>query len=82
MRINCLFYMTVEEYYKSITGVNINHKTIKKAMIEFAKYHVEKALEEASYKAKAFNKSKFPGDINPQVDMDSILNAYTLENIK
>lgn len=50
-------------------------------MIEFAKYHVEQALKEASIKATAYNKAKFKGDINSQVDMDSILNAYPLDNI-
>ena len=51
------------------------------AMIEFAKMHVQEALKQASEKAQAYNKSKFSSDINPQVDMESILNAYSLENI-
>lgn len=51
-------------------------------LIEFSKYHVKQALKEASYKAQAYNKPKFSADINPQVDMESILNAYPLENIK
>ena len=59
-----------------------NNFLYKDDLIEFAKYHVEKALKEASVKATAYNKAKFKGDINPQVDMDSILNAYPLENIK
>ncbi len=55
---------------------------VKKAMIEFAKMHVQEALKQASEKAQAFNKSKFSSDINPQVDMESILNAYPLDLIK
>ena len=51
------------------------------AMIEFAKMHVQEALKQASEKAQAYNKSKFSSDINHQVDMESILNAYSLENI-
>ena len=51
------------------------------AMIEFAKLHVKEALKQASEKAQAYNKPKFSSDINPQVDMESILNAYPLENI-
>lgn len=82
--------MTAEEFLYStdIGSVSLNgqkfypRESLEKAMKEFAKYHVELALKEASEKARAFNKGKFPGDINPQVDMDSILNAYPLENIK
>ena len=55
---------------------------INNAMIEFVKMHVQEALRLASEKAQAYNKSKFSSDINPQVDMESILNAYSLENIK
>ena len=51
------------------------------AMIEFAKLHVKEALKQASEKAQAYNKPKFSSDINPQVDMESILNSYPLENI-
>ena len=51
-------------------------------MIEFAKMHVQEALKQASEKAQAYNKPKFRSDINPQVDMESILNSYPLENIK
>lgn len=86
MRLNCLFYMTAEELINDeIKNHDIslcNKEHIKVLMIEFAKYHVEQALKEASVKATALNKAKFKGDINPQVDMDSILNTYSLSNIK
>ena len=49
-------------------------KNIKKAMIEFAKLHVEAALEEAKNLLK-------DGYVTPQDEQD-ILNAYPLTNIK
>jgi hypothetical protein len=55
---------------------------IKNAMIEFAKLHVKAALKEAAHKSECYNKSKFPGDENWVVDIESILNAYPLTNIK
>ena len=49
-------------------------KDIKKAMVEFAKLHVEAALEEAKNLLK-------DGYVTPQDEQD-ILNAYPLTNIK
>lgn len=86
--------MTAEEYYKKETGCVINHGDIKKAMIEFAKYHVEQALKIASEKVELYKfndgwKASKQGiktheDMNYTVaiDSESILNAYPLENIK
>ena len=68
---------TAEEFLKNSKNVNIEQD-----LIEFAKMHVQEALKQASEKAQAYNKPKFRSDINPQVDMESILNAYSLENIK
>jgi len=74
---------TVEEFYKQTTGCVINHGDIKKAMIEFAKLHVEAALLEASEKATVnINGFIQEYDENCCADKDSILNAYPLENIK
>ena len=53
---------------------------IKKAMIEFAKLHVEAALKEASENAET--KWVKYTDHDYEIDKDSILNAYPLENIK
>lgn len=53
-----------------------------RVMVEFAKLHVKAALKAASEKADAYNKPKFKGDVNPTVDLDSILNAYPDSNIK
>ena len=67
---------------------------INNAMIEFAKYHVEKALKEASEKAfveyidlntdEIFDYTDVITDDNvgANVNKESILNAYSLENIK
>jgi len=52
-------------------------KDIKKAMIEFAKFHVENALNQASRSATLTGDGCYEW-----VDKDSILNAYPLENIK
>lgn len=59
--------------------------TIYKAMIEFAKLHVEAALKEASINAETKEESDNPYDTEDRyyvVDKDSILNSYPLENIK
>jgi len=55
---------------------------IKKMMIEFAKLHVEAALKEASEKAKMIDVGIDYSIILWEVDKDSILNSYPLENIK
>ena len=52
---------------------------VQEAMIEFAKLHVEAALKSAAF--GAYTKDvKFTEDV--EVDQESILNAYPLENIK
>ncbi len=56
------------------------------AMIEFAKLHVEAALKKASEEAKTFDVyNESCGDLECKVTFikkDSILNSYSLENIK
>jgi hypothetical protein len=54
----------------------------KEIMIEFAQLHVEEALKAAYNNSECVNKAKFSGDQNWQVDEDSILNSYPLEQIK
>ena len=51
-------------------------KNIKKAMIEFAKLHVKEALKQASEQVYVSD------TVFCEIDRDSILNAYPLENIK
>lgn len=53
------------------------HGLAKKWMIEFAKLHVEVALYVASERADLTDNGRFP-----YVDKDSILNSYSLDNIK
>ncbi len=65
---------TVEEFYKQTTGCVINHKDIKKAMIEFAKLHVEAALKEAKWRCDDVTNSEGLGLY--------VENSYPLENIK
>jgi hypothetical protein len=48
----------------------------------FARLHVKLALKAAAQNADAYNKPKFEGDINPAVDLESILTAYPESNIK
>lgn len=79
--------MSAEEQYKSVTGVSINHKDIKKAMIEFAKYHVEQALKAADNNATIdiIDREEISeGSFRPVygVDSKSILNSYPLDLIK
>jgi hypothetical protein len=55
---------------------------VQEAMIEFAKLHVEAQQEAILEKAEALNQAKFKGDCNPQIDAESIIKAYPLDNIK
>lgn len=60
-------------------------KNIKKAMIEFAKMHVEEALKQASEKVIVNMKDGmdyYYEDYIEGIDKASVLNAYSLENIK
>jgi hypothetical protein len=57
----------------------IPSEEIEKVMIEFAKYHVEQALEAASEKAELDLISNYK---RCEISNTSILNAYSLENIK
>jgi predicted secreted acid phosphatase len=62
-----------------------SEKDIQKAMIEFAKLHVEAALKEASKKARCCDDAIVDLDhtiIDAYEEKDSILNSYSLENIK
>lgn len=61
-------------------------KAVNTAMIEFAKFHVQAALKAADENAQVciVDKEEIKGVLHPiyGVDPDSILNAYSLENIK
>ena len=82
--------ITAEELLDNIeiwNGVFFVHsKNAREAMIEFAKLHVTQALKQASENFKM----KIKDDVHElhmnddwmEVDKNSILNAYSLENIK
>lgn len=54
-------------------------KDVTKAMIEFAKLHVQEALKQASEKAETIH---IRNTEEYRIDKDSILNAYNLDEIK
>lgn len=62
--------MTAIEIIEADTSGVYSEEDIVHMMIEFAKYHVKLALEEAS--------NKFDADCNKY----AVLNSYSLENIK
>jgi hypothetical protein len=70
-----------KEYYHIVldskdTWVNVGD--IQRAMVEFAKLHVEAALKEASEDVELETYGNFGNSVNK----DSILNSYPLTNIK
>lgn len=74
---------TAEEYiwkYDVIDNLLISknpEKDLENLLIEFAKMHVETALYIASEMADLTDNGRFP-----YVDKTSILNSYSLDNIK
>ena len=82
---------TAEEFLKNFNEEENNidklyyDSYVKKAMIKFAKMHVQEALKQASVEAEVEHELSNPYDPNSEyqiVNKDSILNAYPLENIK
>lgn len=75
-----------QEYYHIVldskdTWVNVGD--IERAMVEFAKVHVETALKEASDKVVLeYGDYISDGHYERVIDKDSILNSYSLDNIK
>lgn len=59
-------------------SIHDNFNTVKDTMVEFAKYHVQKALELASQEGESY----VIGGMVSEIDKDSIINAYPFENIK
>lgn len=61
-------------------------KEVQRLAVEFAKYHVDKALNKASENIKMKIRENYLDlDMNDdwmEVDKESILNAYSLKNIK
>lgn len=73
---------TAEEFILDNYEVNYANPEILKAMIEFAKLHVQAALKAASENASAYTEKDSKGGTWNLVNKDSILNSYSLENIK
>jgi len=83
---------TAEKYLQGSETYDKDYPTIslydaEQRMIEFAKLHVEAALKEASEKATVTpvdHEEISEGSFRPiwGVDDDSILNSYSLDNIK
>ena len=70
---------TAEEFNNDIRYVTYS---LDEKLITFAKLHVEAALKEASEKAKMIDVGIDYSIILWEVDKDSIINSYPLENIK
>ena len=87
---NDLWESFIKEQQKEETldgSISEYEQDIKKMMIEFAKLHVIAALKEASEKATVTpidHEEISEGSFRPiwGVDDDSILNSYSLDNIK
>lgn len=83
--------MTAQEFIEKRDeyGLLVYTNEISEIMIEFTKFHVQKALKEASENAQAgLEYSHHEGEFEdipvylPVISKDSILNAYSLDNIK
>ena len=71
--------ITAEQFLKENNVVGMTD-LVTPIMIEFAKLHVESALKAASKSARLKELEVHLSD--GSVDKDSILNSYSLENIK
>ena len=72
--------MTAKEFLEK--NNRLKDSSTELMMIEFAKYHVQEALKAASVEADITQDMGSSGNWFDCVDKDSILNAYSLENIK
>ena len=71
--------ITVKEFLEQDKNGVYSEQDITKVMIEFAKMHVTEALKQASEKAEIENDwDNQKGNISK----DSILTAYSLENVQ
>jgi len=77
--------ITAKELFDKMLGEN-NECTSTEMMVEFAKIHVQEVLKQASEKAEVATEYENP--VNPSmgsyevVDKCSILEAYSLDNVK
>ena len=87
-------FLTKENYPLSYAFGGLGMYYVREAMIEFAKMHVQEALKQASEKGfieyidlntdETFDYTDViaDDDVGVNINKDSILNAYPLENIK
>lgn len=78
---------TAVEFLHSFEQEDPDDDTIFRAMIAFAKLHVEKALNQASEQGqikevKKIDKYDYADNSNYGIDKDSIIRSYPLSNIK
>lgn len=73
--------LTEEEKHYYIDRI-ITYDDYIKGMIEFAKYHVQKALEKASTVAEGVAHQYIEVAVDEEYNKEAVLNAYPLENIK
>ena len=80
-------FLVKKNYHLSYEFGGLGMYYVREAMIEFAKMHVQEALQSA-YDYHTIEKHKkeemydYPDIENFRVNKESILNAYSLENIK
>ena len=70
------------DYENQELGTDINYPMIERCMVEFAKIHVAAALNEAANEADVTVIDVDMTGVIWGVDVNTILNAYPLTNIK
>ena len=74
---------TAEEFKNDwLNGFELDINQINDLMIEFAKYHVKKALKQASETAEGIAHQYIEVAVDEEYNKEAVLNAYNLENIK
>jgi hypothetical protein len=83
-----MIIITAEEFLEDFDygnqelGTDINYPMIERCMVEFAKIHVAAALNEAANEADVTVIDVDMTGVIWGVDVNTILNAYPLTNIK
>ncbi len=75
--------MTANEFKNDwLNGFELDVNQIEDLMIEFAKYHVQKSLEEASTVAEGVAHQYIEVAVDEEYNKEAVLNAYPLDLIK
>jgi len=72
--------ITAKELFDKMLSEN-DECTSTEMMIEFAKLHVKESLKQASKKASIFKKNNSGSFLDAGISEDSILKAYSLDNV-